>query len=63
MSTLGAGRMPAHPGMPVSRTFGLRFSPSKKYPHLAFYLERSDHIDVWRVLHSKLQHPLVDARP
>jgi toxin ParE1/3/4 len=30
---------------------GLRCWPLKKYPHLIFYVERSDHIDVWRVLH------------
>jgi len=30
---------------------GLRCWRLKKYPHLAFYIERSDHIDVWRVLH------------
>jgi toxin ParE1/3/4 len=36
---------------------GLRFWPLKRYPHLAFYLERSDHIDVWRVLHSKRDIP------
>ena len=36
---------------------GLRFWPLKKYPHLAFYLERSDHIDVWRVLHGQRDIP------
>lgn len=30
---------------------GLPFRRLKKYPHLVFYVERSDHIDVWRVLH------------
>jgi toxin ParE1/3/4 len=30
---------------------GLRCWPLKRYPHLVFYLEREDHIDVWRVLH------------
>jgi toxin ParE1/3/4 len=30
---------------------GLRFLRLKKYPHLVFYVERSNHIDVWRVLH------------
>jgi toxin ParE1/3/4 len=29
----------------------LRFWSLKKYPHLVFYVERSNHIDVWRVLH------------
>jgi len=36
---------------------GLRFWPLKKYPHLVFYVERSDHIDVWRVLHGKRDIP------
>ena len=36
---------------------GLRFWPLKKYPYLVFYLERKDHIDVWRVLHSKRHIP------
>jgi toxin ParE1/3/4 len=36
---------------------GLRFWPLKRYPHLVFYLERSDHIDVWRVLHGKRDIP------
>ena len=35
---------------------GLRVWPLKRYPHLVFYVERDDHIDVWRVLHS--QHDL-----
>ena len=30
---------------------GLRFWRLKKYPHLIFYSERNNHIDVWRVLH------------
>ncbi len=30
---------------------GLRFWSLKRYPHLVFYIERADHIDVWRVLH------------
>ena len=25
----------------------------KRYPYLIFYLEQTDHIDVWRVLHAK----------
>ena len=27
------------------------------YPHLVFYLERPDHIDVWRVLHVRRDIP------
>lgn len=30
---------------------GLRSWPLTRYPYLLFYIERDDHIDVWRVLH------------
>ncbi|QRY79765.1 type II toxin-antitoxin system RelE/ParE family toxin [Pseudomonas sp. PDNC002] len=30
---------------------GLHSWPLKRYPYLVFYVERDDHIDVWRVLH------------
>ncbi|MDO8888263.1 MAG: type II toxin-antitoxin system RelE/ParE family toxin [Hydrogenophaga sp.] len=36
---------------------GLRFWPLTRYPHLVFYLEREDHIDVWRVLHGQRDLP------
>jgi toxin ParE1/3/4 len=36
---------------------GLRSWPLKRYPHLVFYVEREDHIDVWRVLHGKRDVP------
>ncbi len=42
---------------------GLRRQRLKRYPYLIFYIERDDHIDVWRVLHaqrdipSRLQEP------
>ena len=36
---------------------GLRFWRLKKYPHLVFYVDRSDHIDVWRVLHGMRDIP------
>ena len=36
---------------------GLRFWPLSRYPHLVFYVERPDHIDVWRVLHGKQDIP------
>ena len=35
----------------------LRCWPLKRYPHLVFYVERSDHIDVWRVLHGQRDVP------
>ncbi len=36
---------------------GLRFWPLNRYPYLVFYVERSDHIDVWRVLHARRDIP------
>lgn len=45
---------------------GLRTWPLGRYPHIVFYVERPDHIDVWRVLHGHrdipawMQEPLVD---
>jgi len=32
---------------------GLRCWRLKRYPHLVFYVEREDHIDVWRVVHGE----------
>jgi toxin ParE1/3/4 len=36
---------------------GLRRWRLKRYPYLIFYLERDDHIDVWRVLHAQRDIP------
>jgi len=36
---------------------GLRCWPLKHYPQLVFYVERSDHVDVWRVLHGRRDIP------
>jgi len=36
---------------------GLRFWPLIRYPHLVFYVERPEHIDVWRVLHGQRDIP------
>lgn len=37
---------------------GLRTWPLKRHPHLVFYVERPDHIDVWRVLHGQRDIPV-----
>jgi toxin ParE1/3/4 len=37
---------------------GLRSWPLTNYPHLVFYIEREDHVDVWRVLHGKRDVPV-----
>jgi toxin ParE1/3/4 len=31
--------------------------PLKRYPYLVFYVERDDHIDVWRILHGECHIP------
>jgi toxin ParE1/3/4 len=36
---------------------GLRSWPLTRYPYLVFYVERTDHIDVWRVLHGHRDIP------
>lgn len=33
---------------------GIRFWPMKKFPFLIFYLETEQQIDVWRVMHGKM---------
>ena len=37
---------------------GLRCWPLTRYPYLLFFMERDDHIDVWRVLHGKRDIPV-----
>lgn len=32
---------------------GLRSSPLTRFPYLVFYMEREDHVDVWRILHAQ----------
>ena len=36
---------------------GLRAWSLTRYPHVVFYVERADHIDVWRVLHGQRDIP------
>jgi len=42
---------------------GLRFWQLPRYPHLVFYIERADHIDVWRVLHGQRDIPAWMSEP
>lgn len=35
----------------------LRCWPVTPFPHLVFYLDRQDHVDVWRVLHGSRDIP------
>ena len=32
---------------------GLSSWPLKRYPYLIFFVERADHVDVWRILHAE----------
>jgi toxin ParE1/3/4 len=36
----------------------LRCWPIDRYPYLVFYVERDDHVDVWRVLHQQRDIPM-----
>jgi toxin ParE1/3/4 len=36
---------------------GLRSHALKRFPYLVFYLERDDHIDIWRLLHAHRDIP------
>ena len=36
---------------------GLRFWALRHYSHLVFYVDRKDHVDVWRVLHGQRDIP------
>ena len=36
---------------------GLRCLTLTRYPHIVFYVERDDYIDVWRVLHGMRDIP------
>lgn len=42
---------------------GLRSQRLKRYPFLVFYVEREDHIDIWRVLHAKRDIPAWVGEP
>ena len=36
---------------------GLRSWPLRRFPYLVFYVERDEHVDVWRVLHGDRDIP------
>ena len=54
------GEQPAAGSTRYSHEFrlpDLRSWPLKRYPYVIFYVERADHIDVWRVLHAASDLP------
>jgi toxin ParE1/3/4 len=48
----GSPRYQHELGLPELRTW-----PLSRYPYMLFYVERPDHIDVWRVLHGQRDIP------
>lgn len=48
----GSTRYAVELGLP-----GLRCWPLKRFPHLVFYAERDDALEVWRVLHQSRDLP------
>jgi len=36
---------------------GLRSRLLRRFPYLVFYIEREDHVDIWRVLHAQRDIP------
>jgi toxin ParE1/3/4 len=42
---------------------GLRSWSLPRFPYVVFYLERQDHIDVWRVLHARRDIPALMQEP
>jgi hypothetical protein len=36
---------------------GLRSWPLRRFPYLIFFIEREEHIDVWRMLHDQRDIP------
>jgi toxin ParE1/3/4 len=42
---------------------GLRSWPLSRFPYVIFYVEREDHIDVWRVLHGRRDVPALMQDP
>jgi len=54
------GRHPATDSPRYGHELGLpdlRFWPLGKFPFLVVYVEREDHVDVWRVLHEERDIP------
>ncbi|MGH7898462.1 MAG: type II toxin-antitoxin system RelE/ParE family toxin [Candidatus Binatia bacterium] len=49
---IGSPRYAAELALP-----GLRVWPLRRFPHLIFYVERQDCVDVWRVLHAQRDIP------
>jgi toxin ParE1/3/4 len=54
------GRQPATGSLRYAHELnipGLRSWALARYPYLVFYVERADHVDVWRILHAQRDIP------
>lgn len=57
---LHIGRLPSSGSPRIGREEqlpGLRSWPISGFPYMAFYVERDEHIDLWRVLHTARDIP------
>jgi len=60
------GQFPATGSLRYSHDLGLpglRVWMVERYPYLIFYIDHDDHIDIWRVLHSKRDTPELMRAP
>jgi toxin ParE1/3/4 len=55
---IGASRYAHELGIPGLRSWSL-----PRFPYVVFYMEREDHIDVWRVLHGRRDIPALMQDP
>jgi len=55
---IGSSRYAHELGIPVLRSWSL-----PRFPYVVFYVEREDHIDVWRVLHGQRDVPALMQEP
>jgi len=55
---IGSSRYAHELGIPGLRSWSL-----PRFPYLVFYVEREDHIDVWRVLHGSRDIPASMQEP
>jgi toxin ParE1/3/4 len=55
---IGTSRYATELGIPGLRSWAL-----PRFPYVIFYVEREDHIDVWRVLHGRRDIPALVEDP
>src|SRR5215468_3474865 len=55
---IGSSRYAHELGIPGLRSWSL-----PRFPYVVFYIERADHVDVWRVLHGHREIPALMQEP